>query len=173
MVVGFSNDGGRSFAPAALVHADHWQINACPHRGGSIALDRQGQIYMAWYTEGSQRQPQILFAVSANGQGFTSPQRLDLSTSSIPDHVRMAVDAAGRAVIVWEDSTATHRQVLLRYTTDRGRTFSPIQVLSHVIKAYAPAVAVSPRGDFVVAWHEEQFPMTKTVIQTIRLGNTK
>jgi hypothetical protein len=46
----------------------------------------------------------------------------------------MAVDREGRAVIVWEDSTAVRRRILLRYTTDGGRTLSPIHTLSTAIK---------------------------------------
>jgi hypothetical protein len=83
------------------------------------------------------------------------------------------VDAGGRALIVWEDATAVRRRVLLRYTTDGGETLGPIQVLSQAIKAYAPSIAISQRGEFVVVWHEEQFPITKTVIQSIRLDDAQ
>src|SRR5262249_50640365 len=38
MVIGLSRDGGRSFAPAGVAHADRWKITACPHRGGSGAM---------------------------------------------------------------------------------------------------------------------------------------
>jgi hypothetical protein len=129
MELGLSKDGGRSFLPATLVHDDRWQINACPHRGGVIAISNQGQLYTAWYTEGAQGRPNVLFARSSDGRRFTPPQRLDVSAGSIPDHVRMAVDASGQVAVVWEDSTAVRRQVLLRYSTDGGQTFSPIQVL--------------------------------------------
>lgn len=173
MQLGFSRDGGRSFAPITRVHADRWRINACPHRGGSAGIDAQGRIYTTWYTESTKGQPAILFATSRDGKRFSSPMRLDTSRGSIPDHVRMAIDTAGRAVVVWEDSTAVHRRVLLRSTTDCGRTFSPVQSLSLALKAYAPDVAASPAGGFVVAWHEEQFPLTKTVIQTIQLNDSK
>ncbi len=173
MQLGLTRDGGRSFAPVKRVHADRWRINACPHRGGSAGIDVQGQIYATWYTEGTEGQPTILFSTSRNGKRFSSPQRLDTSRGFIPDHVRMAIDTAGRAVVVWEDSTAVHRRVLLRSTTDGGRTFNPVQSLSSALKAYAPDVAVSSTDEFVVVWYEEQFPLTKTVIQTIQLNNSK
>ncbi len=169
MTFRLSSDGGVSFSPATRVHDDQWKINACPHRGGSVGIDSQGHVYTTWYTEGAKQQPAILFATSKDGKRFSLPTRLDSSRGSIPDHVRMATDPAGRAVVVWEDSTAVHRRVLLRYTTDGGRTFSPVQSLSSALKAYAPDLAVSPSGAFVIAWHEEQFPLTKTVIQTIQL----
>ena len=169
MVLAVSRDGARSFAAPTLVHADGWQIAACPHRGGTVDMDESGRLYLAWYTEGPQDQPRLLFTISPDGRHFMEPKRLDSSATSIPDHVRLAVDASGRALVVWEDSTAVRRRVLLRYTTDGGETFSPIHVLSHAIKAYAPSIAISPTGEFVAVWHEEQFPVTKTVIQPIHL----
>jgi hypothetical protein len=169
MVVGMSRDGGRSFGPATLVHADRWKIAACPHRGGSIAMDRRGRVYLAWYTEGTDGQPRMLFASSPDGRRFTAPTRLNTAAGSVPDQVRLAADADGRVVIVWEDATAVRRRVLARYSTDGGRTMSAPQALSQAIKAYAPDVAAAPNGDFVVAWHEEEFPGLKTVVQTLRL----
>jgi hypothetical protein len=170
MVLGFSRNGGRALASVAQVHADRWQITACPHRGGMVRMDGAGRLYVTWYTEGAKEEPSLLFAVSTDGQSFTPPTRLDQATASIPDHPRMAVDAAGRAVVVWEDATAVRRRVLLRYTTDGGATLSAIHTLSQAMKAYAPDVTVSPTGDFIVVWHEEQFPAIKTVIQPVRLG---
>ena len=170
MVVGLSHDGARSFTPAGLVHADRWKINACPHRGGSVAMDGRGRVYLAWYTETADGQPRMLFAGSGDGVRFSAPARLDTAAGYIPDQVRLAADPAGRVVIVWEEATAVRRRVMLRYSIDGGRTLSAPRALSQAIKAYAPDVAVAPSGDFVVAWHEEQFPVFKTVTQAIRLS---
>jgi hypothetical protein len=169
MVVGMSRDGGRSFDAASLVHADRWKIAACPHRGGSVAMGHRGRVYLAWYTEGVDGLPRMLFASSPDGRRFGRPRRLNTSVGSVPDHVRLAADGERRVVIVWEDATAVRRRVMVRYSTDGGRTLSETQTLSQAIKAYGPDVAALPNGDFVVAWHEEQFPALKTVVQTINL----
>jgi hypothetical protein len=173
MVLGLSRDGGGAFAPALLVHNDHWQIAACPHRGGVVGIDGGSRLYLSWYTEGTKEEPSLLFTVSPDGQHFAPPKRLDSSTTSIPDHPRLAVDTTGRAVMVWEDATAVRRRVLLRYATGGGETLSPIHTLSQVIQAYAPDVAVSPTGDFVVVWHEEHWPASKTVVQPVRLDDRR
>jgi hypothetical protein len=173
MVMTMSRDGGRSFGDPTLVSADHWKINACPHRGGAIGLDARGRIYMSWYTEGTDIRPDLRFAVSEDGRRFGPPRRLHTSSTSIPDNARMAVDPAGRAVVVWEESTAVRRRILLRYTADGGKTLSPIHVLSGAIKAYQPDVAFAPDGSFLVAWHEEQFPFLKTVVQPVRIPTTR
>ncbi len=169
MVVGLSRDGGRSFTPPGLVHADRWKINACPHRGGSVAMDTRGRLYLAWYTETPDGQPRMLFAAGEGGR-FAPPIRLNTAAGYIPDQVRLAADAAGRVVIVWEEATAVRRRVMLRYSIDGGRTLSAPQALSQALKAYAPDVAAGPSGEFVVAWHEERFPALKTITQAIKLS---
>jgi hypothetical protein len=168
MVVATSRDGARTFDAPALVHADGWKIPACPHRGGSIAADARGRLYAVWYTEAADGRPDLLFATSADGRRFSAPRRLHTATGSIPDHVRLAVDGAGRAVVVWEDSTAVRRRVIMRTTVDGGRTLSPPQTLTQAVKAFAPDVVAAP-GGFVVVWHEEQFPSIKTVIHSVKL----
>jgi hypothetical protein len=170
MVVGVSRDGARSFGPAGLVHDDRWKINACPHRGGSLAMDARGRVYLAWYTETADGQPRMLFAASGDGVRFAPPSRLNTAAGYIPDQVRLAADQTGRVVIVWEEATAVRRRVLLRYSTDGGRTLSAPQTLSQAIKAYAPDVAAMPSGEFVVVWQEEQFPALKTVTRAVRLS---
>ena len=172
MVLATSADGGRTFAPPALVHADGWKITACPHRGGSIAADARGRLYAVWYTEATEGRPDVLFATSTDGRRFSPPRRLHTTPASIPDQARLAVDGAGRAVIVWEDATAVRRRIVVRTTRNGGRTLSPAQSLSTAIKAFEPAVTAT-RAGFIIVWHEEQFPAIKTVVHTMTLEATR
>jgi hypothetical protein len=131
-----------------------------------VAIDGRGRLHALWYTEGTRNEPAVLYAVAAHGQRFSAPRRVHVSTTSIPDHARLAVGADGRGAIAWEDATAVRRRVLLREATPTA--LGPVRVLSQAVKAYAPDVAVAPDGDVVVAWHEEHFPKTMTVV--LRLG---
>ena len=163
MVLSRSGDGGRSFGAATLVHADRWKITACPHRGGQVAADAWGRLYAVWYTEGAGGRPDVLLAVAPDGRRFGPPRRVHTATGSVPDHARLAVDGSGRGIVVWEDSTAVRRRILLRSVGEGGRSLGPVRTLSQAIKAWAPDVVVVP-GGFMVAWHEEQFPSFKTVV---------
>jgi hypothetical protein len=169
MVVATSRDRGRTFTSATLVHDDGWKITACPHRGGSVAFAATALV-AAWYTEGRGGQPDVAFARAADARSFTAPQRLQQTVGTIPDHVRLAANADGHVAVVWEESTAVRRRVMLRTSTDGGRTFGMGQSMSRALKAYMPDVAAAPNGEFVIAWHEEQFPVTKTIVQPLRAG---
>jgi hypothetical protein len=168
MIVGLSRDGGRSFAPPSRVSVDGWKIAACPHRGGRVALAGRGHVHVAWYTEGQDETPRVLYATSPDGRAFAPPLQIAVAAGSVPDHVGLAVNRTGAVAVVWEESTAVRRRVRLRSSLDGGKTFAEAQSLSTAIKAYAPDVAAAPNGDFVVVWHEEQFPSTKTVAQWLR-----
>jgi hypothetical protein len=121
MVLGISRDGGRSFGPPARVSADGWKIAACPHRGGKVGLDGGGRLHLAWYTEGPDETPRVLYAASADGRTFGAPRSLASATGSVPDHVGIAVGRTGIVGVVWEESTAVRRRVRLRLSRDGGQ----------------------------------------------------
>jgi hypothetical protein len=173
MVLAVSRDGGRTFGTPALVHADGWKIAACPHRGGSVATDGRGRLHAVWYTEGAAGRPDLLFASSGDGRRFSTPRRLHTAPGSIPDHVRLAFDADGRGIVVWEDATAVRRRIVMRTTLDGGRTLSPPRTLTQAVKAFAPDVVAAGSGRFIMVWHEEAFPSIKTVIQITQLEKTR
>src|SRR5215472_11642318 len=113
VVAGYATANQRAHACAVAVQT----------RGPS---SRRARIYATWYPEGSESRPDLYFAVADNGRRFGQRRQVHTSATSIPDHARMVVDRQGRAVIVWEASTAVRRRILLRYTVDGGRTLSPI-----------------------------------------------
>src|SRR5262249_43316512 len=170
MVCGISRDGGRSFGAPSLVSPDRWHITACPHRGGTLGIDGRGRLYATWYTEGTQARPGLYFATSDDGRRFGARQRLHTPATPIPDHARMAGGRRGPAALVWGASPAGRPRIVLRYTVDGGRTLSPVHELSKAVKAWEPDIAVARDGSFVIAWHEEQFPSVKTIVQPVRLA---
>jgi hypothetical protein len=170
MVLALSADDAATFASAARVHDDGWVMPACPHRGGAVGIDGRGRVHVAWYSEGKAGRPGLFYASSDDGRTFTEPHRLDASDGSIPDHVGLAVQRDGTLVVVWEDSTAVRRRVLARASRDGGTTFGAIEPLSTAMKAWSPAVTTAPDGGFVVAWHEEEFPVTRSALLRVRIA---
>lgn len=164
-------DQGRTFSEPIRVSKDGWVFPACPHRGPSVAFDRFGRLYIAWYTEGTDEQPRLLLAVSDDGgKTFSKPMSLHTSTTSLPDHLRMAVHPDGAVVLVWEEVTGVRKRTVMRVSVDRGRTFGSVQVLSDGAKGESPVVAIHPNGTVALAWSEYAWPNNRLVVQMGKLG---
>jgi hypothetical protein len=160
MLLARSLDGGRSFAAPTRVREDGWVLDACPHRGGQVAIAPGGEWVSAWYTEGRDERPALYLARSRGGAGFEGPLALHEDDGSIPDQVGLALGSDCTQLAVWETQTAARRRVMFR--TPPG----PARLLSSAVKAFAPAAVATPAG-FAVAWHEEVFPTTRTVVQLL------
>lgn len=174
IVVAQSVDRGQTFGSPHLVRKDHWVFSACPHRGPSLGFDRQGRLYVGWYTEGTDEQARIYLATSDDRAGtFTEPVSLHTSTNSLPDNLRLAVHPDGIVAAVWEEVTGVRKRVVLRLSTDRGKTFGPVIPLSAGAKAEHPTVAIDPSGRVALAWTEHAFPTNKIVVQEGRVDLPK
>ncbi|MEX5215290.1 MAG: glycoside hydrolase [Nitrospiraceae bacterium] len=166
IVIATSADRGRSFDPPRLVRKDNWVFTACPHRGPSLAFDRFGRMYVGWYTEGTDEQPRLFVATSDDqGNTFTEPVSLHVSTTSVPDQLRMAVHPDGAIVAVWEELTGVRKETVMRLSMDRGRSFGPLKKLSVAAKAEHPTVAIDRSGRVALGWSEHTFPMNRLVVQ--------
>jgi hypothetical protein len=171
IVVAYSSDQGRHFSAPILVSPDGWVFDACPHRGPSLAFDRTGRLYVAWYTEGTDEQPRIFIAASDDqGRTFSDPLPLHASPTSLPDHLSMAVHPDGLVIVVWEEVTGVRKRVVMRTSVDRGMSFGPRQVLSDSSKAENPTAAVHSDGTVAIGWTEHQFPNNKIVMQQGRFN---
>lgn len=167
-VVARSTDNGKSYSPPVIVGHDRWAFDGCPHRPATMGTDRQGRLYVTWYTEGPDDTPGVYLAYSDDhGTTFTPRRQLNHSKGTFPDHPQMAVDPNGRLLVLWEEQSPVRREVVMSYSLDRGATFSPPQKLN-TKKSKSPAVAVNTHGQAVAAWQEQiTFPQWSTVIQPL------
>jgi hypothetical protein len=172
-VVARSADGGQTFAAPVIVGHDKWVFPGCPHRPASIGTDRQGRLYVVWYTEGSDETPSIYLAYSDDrGETFSAKQKLNLSKGTFPDHPQMAVDPDGRLVIVWEEQSPVRREIVLSVSLDRGQTFSAPQKLNDK-KGQTPTLSINAQGLAALAWMEHAMPAHRVVVQTLQLSDAR
>ncbi|ULA65881.1 MAG: hypothetical protein LZF62_20004 [Nitrospira sp.] len=156
-----------------IVGHDQWVFPACPHRPASMGVDRQGRLYVVWYTEGTDEIPAVYIAHSDDrGKSFSEKRKLNLSKNTFPDHPQIAVDPEGRIVVVWEEQAPVKRDVVMSVSTDRGITFTDPHKVNEK-KSQTPVVAVNSRGLFAVAWMEHGMPGHKMVLQTVMVPSTK
>ena len=168
-VVARSTDGGATYSAPVIVGHDRWVFPGCPHRPASVGTDRQGRLYVAWYTEGSDETPSIYLAYSDDkGETFSPKQKLNLSKGTFPDHPQMAVDQEGRVILVWEEQSPVRREVVVSVSLDRGQSFSLPQKINDK-KGQTPSVSVNAQGLAVLAWMEHAMPAHRLVVQTLQL----
>lgn len=167
-VISRSMDAGETFSPPVIVGNDRWVYPACPHRPASLGIDRQGRLYVVWYTEGSDETPAIYLAYSDDqGKTFSDKKQLNRSKGTFPDHPQMAVDPAGRIAVIWEEQSPVRREIVVSYSLDRGRSFNaPIKLNEK--NGQTPAVAVNQHGTVVMGWKEHAMPAHRLVIQTLQ-----
>jgi hypothetical protein len=172
-VVARSSDGGQTFTAPVIVGHDKWVFPGCPHRPASIGTDRQGRLYVVWYTEGVDETPAIYLAYSDDqGQTFSPKQKLNVSKGTFPDHPQLAVDPDGRLIIAWEEQSPVRREVVMSLSLDRGATFSAPQKLNDK-KGQTPSLSINARGLAALAWVEHAMPNHRIVVQTLQLPSAK
>ena len=167
-VVSRSTDGGETFSSSVVVGNDRWVYPACPHRPASLAVDRQGRLYVVWYTEGADETPAIYLTYSDDqGKTFSNKKQLNRFKGIFPDHPQMAVDPAGRIAVVWEEQSPVRREVVASFSLDRGQSFSqPVKLNDK--NAQPPTVAVNQQGTVVMGWKDHAMPAHRLVIQTLQ-----
>ena len=145
VMVARSGAGGGPFGAPAVVHADGWRIDGCPHAGPALALDGGGRLHVAWYTGAAGREG--LFYASAGPDGvFGAPTSL-LGDGFVPvSQVKMAV--AGEAVVMaWEDRRSGERTITVGRVGAGG---SGPRIIASGMRGASPAV-----GGAGVAWLDE------------------
>lgn len=168
-VVARSTDGGETFSDPVVVGHDGWAFFSCPHRPASIGVDRQGRLYVVWYTEGADESPTVYVTTSDDqGRTFAPKRALNISKGTFPDHPQMAVDRAGRVVVAWEEQSPVRRETVMSVSLDRGVTFGKPVKLNEK-RGQSPTVAVNEQGLVALAWLEHAMPGHKTVLQTVQL----
>ena len=123
----------RDFAIANLdkggvrrVARDEWQIDACPHNGGSLATDRRGQLHLVWFTNGTARQG--LFYKRIDGQWESQPFPIG-NPAAQANHA--SVVAAGETIILtWREFDGHVYSAQMMYSNDSGESWSePLRLM--------------------------------------------
>lgn len=122
-------EGGiRDFALARLdsqpkvlrASEDDWEINACPHHGGDIAVDEAGSYHLVWFT-GNLKNPGLFYR-RADGEDMTAPHAfgdLDFQPGN------PVVFAHGKKVyLAWREFDGENYRLMTSVSADRGDTWS-------------------------------------------------
>jgi len=124
-----STDSGRTFGTALRVNSEPGTAHP-PNafRGPDLALGKDGQVHVVWYTNAFQRklpkeQCGVAYAqLNATRDGFTPAQNLNHQPS---DNYSLAADGRGNVAVVW-----TAGKLFVTASKDDGKTFAPAQAVA-------------------------------------------
>jgi len=138
--------------------------------GPTVAIARDGGVFVGWIAQTEQVNHLYLTRPPAQANQAVRVNPDGLEVESLHQSPGIAVGPEGEIYVSWSSSKVKPEGTF--FASDLRLSRSLAWTVSQAIKAYAPDIAVSPPGDFVVVWHEEQFPVTKTVVQSIQLDDS-
>ena len=173
IAVAHSTDEGRTWSAPVRVSEDHWQIDACPEDGPSIAVGDHGVVHLVWPTTLAPafERKAIFYSFSTDGgKTFAARIRLDEgdATVRVAAHPQLVV-SAGRVVVTWDEDTASGRRIRLREIDTTGQAPMPAATVAVVSAADGPArPAVAVSGDAVaLAWSVRLASGSMIRVQTV------
>ena len=135
---------------AQVVHADNWEIDACPVNGPALSA-RGRQLAAAWFT-GKDDKGQAFAAFSSDaGRTWSAPIRLDDQESL--GHVDVEMLDDGSAVATWVEFADNRSQFRMRRIEPSGMRSPAITISGDSRVSGYPRVARSG-NELVFAWTE-------------------
>lgn len=144
---------GGAWTEPAIVHADGWQIAACPVNGPAIAA-RGDTVAVVWFT-GARDTARVRVAFSTDaGATFGPPVRADDGQPA--GRVDIELDDDGRAIVSWLERTGgEHAEVRLRAVARSGGLSPSVRVAASSSGRPSGFPRMVRRGsELVLAWTE-------------------
>ncbi len=146
----------RDFAIANLDHGgvrratdDEWQIDACPHNGGSIAADGQGRLHLTWFTNGKKRQGLFYKRIDDDWES----QPLAIGNPAVQANHAAVVAAGDTIILTWREFDGRAYSVQMMHSKDGGGSWSEPQHLMDSTGAADYPVPLINGKQVLVVWN--------------------
>lgn len=135
--------------PLQRVSEDGWNIDACPHHGGALAVDSKGSRHLAWFT-GAESAPGLFYR-RMDGETLTSP--LTFGDPELQAGHPAVLAGEQRVFLAWQEYDGKTTSIRARVSQDRGNTWgSPVTHASTAAAADYPQL-VAGRGHAWLVWN--------------------
>ena len=128
-----STDSGKTFSKAITLNSDAGG-EPTGHAFQSVAIDKQGRIYVAWIDERNKRAgdrgAEIWMSTSNDGGKTFSRDRKILSDVCECCRTNIQIDSAGRLFLAYRTVPATgpmYRDIIVARSLDGGKSFTPVR----------------------------------------------
>ena len=157
---------GSGWGTAQLIETDNTGTALSPR----VKIDSNGNAIAAWYQSDGTR-----FNINANryvaGTGWGTAQLIETDDSGDAQLPRLAMDAAGNTIVVWQQNDGTRYNIRSnRYIPGTGWGTATTIETDNAGDATVPWVAVDSAGNALVVW--QQSDGTRTNIWANRYATT-
>lgn len=101
-----------------------WRVDACPHHGPALAIDRRGVHHFAWFDNGPDAKG-LFYAHSGDGGATLAPPLPIGSPATRSDHpALLAHDDTATVWLAWKEFDGERTRLRAMRSTDGGRSWS-------------------------------------------------
>jgi hypothetical protein len=130
---------------------DDWQIAACPHHGGDLAIDDTGRRHIVWFT-GSPKGPGIYYRY-ADGEKMSPPLALGNPDAQAGNPTVFVRD--GNVWLAWREFDGKQYRVMAQRSVDRGDKWSPPQEVATANSTADLPLFVAGAVKPLLAWYAD------------------
>jgi BNR repeat-like domain len=137
------------WSPGKIVHADNWEIEACPTNAAAVAA-KGDHVALAWYTDAQDSHRVQMAFSNDSGSSFTKP--VILSVGHAFGYTALALDEDGGAIVSWLEQSPAGAKVLVRRVTSAGVAGPVVEVGKGGKMALGYPKLFHNGSDTLVAW---------------------
>lgn len=138
-------------SPPLRASDDGWEIDACPHHGGAIAVDAGGAYHLAWFNNAPGRQGLFYRRTADRGKSFSAPLAFGDNDAQAGHAAVLAL--AAEVHLAWREFDGKESAVLVMSSPDAGNTWSPPRRVAATAGASDYPLLAAGRGRIYLAWN--------------------
>ncbi|SHL19320.1 hypothetical protein SAMN05216428_101412 [Nitrosospira sp. Nsp11] len=147
---------------------DKWQVDACPHNGGSLAADRWGKLHLAWFTNGTARQG--LFYKNIDGDWESQPMPIG-NPAAQANHASVVLKDK-IVILSWREFDGQSYSAQMMYSVNGGVSWSePTRLMSSAGATDYPLPLINGEKVLVV-WNTAKEGLRIIPIERITAGRS-
>ncbi len=140
---------------------DEWNIDSCPHHGPDITYGSDDHLYYTWFTQGTNHQGILFGKFNTHSNKIISQQVVDAAASAANPQIIHINDTLINA---WKRFNGEQTDVLARYSSNNGETWSTPIVLNSTQDASDHPLLISHHNAAYLSWHTKHEGYTLTEI---------
>ncbi len=154
-------EGGK-WSTSKIIHADNWEINACPVNAASAAA-KDDRVAISWYTEAEDK-PRVQVVFSTDG-GATFSKPTQVSTGDTQGYASTALATDGGAYVSWIEEGEKSASALVRHIAPNGTAGPVLKVAEGSRQSLGYPKLVHAGNDTWIAWGDSKIGVKTALIK--------